>query len=39
MSVLLQAGVQEGVIAASGWAVGLGGVALTALWLRRLLGG
>ncbi len=36
MSALLQAGVQEGVIAASGWIVGLGGILLTALWLNHL---
>jgi hypothetical protein len=36
MSTLLQAGVQGGVIAASGWAVGIGGILLTALWLRHL---
>lgn len=36
MSALLQAGVQEGLIAASGWAVGLGGLVLTGLWLDHL---
>jgi len=36
MSTLLQAGVQAGVIAASGWAVGVGGLLLTALWLNHL---
>ncbi len=36
MSALLQAGVNEGVIAASGWAVGAGGLLLTALWLDHL---
>jgi hypothetical protein len=36
MSALLQATVNEGTIAASGWVVGLGGLFLTALWLQSL---
>jgi len=36
MSALVQASVNEAVIAASGWVVGLGGLLLTALWLQYL---
>jgi hypothetical protein len=36
MSALLQASVNEGVVALSGWVVGLGGLLLTALWLDYL---
>lgn len=34
--VVAQVGVQPGVIDAAGWAVGLGGIALTLAWLRVL---
>lgn len=36
MSVLLQEGVQTGLIDAAGYAVLVGGVVLTALWLKSL---
>jgi|GEM_PF-632561 len=36
MFVPLQETVNAGVVNAAGWAVGLGGIALTALWLRDL---
>ncbi len=36
MFVLLQEGVNAGVISAAGWIVGLGGLLLTAVWLLYL---
>ena len=36
MFVPLQETVNAGLVNAAGWAVGLGGIALTALWLRDL---
>jgi hypothetical protein len=36
MPVPLQEGVQEVVIDGAGWALLVGGIALTALWLRSL---
>ncbi len=36
MYVLLQEGVQTGIIDVAGWIIGLGGLALTAAWLFYL---
>jgi hypothetical protein len=36
MNFVLQEGVQAGVVDAAGWAILLGGLAATALWLKWL---